>query len=158
MERDFGISDNWVVLNGARASWASERFRVAWSSWLQTGRYRCCCGAANWGLLTVLVHARGLKPGTRDESRYIYIYIYIYIWSILWCGQSGDHPQEDLAKFGYKHNIQVKILKTSLYIFGYILQQNKYKSGVQIFFGVILTMGNFYVLALIFLVSLFCYL
>jgi hypothetical protein len=32
-----------------------------------------------------------------------------------WWGQSGDDPQEDLAKFGYKS----KKLKTSFYIFGY---------------------------------------
>jgi hypothetical protein len=29
----------------------------------------------------------------------------------LCCSQSGDDPQEDLAKFGYKLNMKVKFLK-----------------------------------------------
>jgi hypothetical protein len=27
-------------------------------------------------------------------------------WSILWCSQSGNHPYDDLAKFGYKPNMK----------------------------------------------------
>jgi hypothetical protein len=30
------------------------------------------------------------------------------LFSILWCCQTGDHPQEDLAKFGYRSGMKVK--------------------------------------------------
>ncbi len=39
----------------------------------------------------------------------------VFLLSILWCGQSGNDPHKDLAKFGY--NIKIE---TSFYIFGYI--------------------------------------
>ncbi len=41
-----------------------------------------------------------------------------FLYSILCCSQSGDDPQEGLAKFDYKLNIQVKLLKHSFIIFG----------------------------------------
>jgi len=31
-----------------------------------------------------------------------------FLFSILWCCQTGDHPQEDLAKFGYRSGMKVK--------------------------------------------------
>jgi hypothetical protein len=39
---------------------------------------------------------------------------------ILWCSQSGDDPQEVVAKFGYKINMKVSF-KISFYIFGFVL-------------------------------------
>jgi hypothetical protein len=40
----------------------------------------------------------------------------------LLCSHSGGDPQEDLAIFDYKLNAKVKFLKTSFYIFGYLLE------------------------------------
>jgi hypothetical protein len=34
----------------------------------------------------------------------------------LWCCQTGDHPQEDLAKFGYIPNMKVENFKKPSYI------------------------------------------
>jgi hypothetical protein len=59
---------------------------------------------------------------------YIYIYIYkgrknkvgqvfFFLGSILWCSSSGDHPQEDLTKFGYKIHL-IKGKKKHPSIFG----------------------------------------
>jgi hypothetical protein len=31
-----------------------------------------------------------------------------FFFSILWYCQTGDHPQEDLAKFGYRSGMKVK--------------------------------------------------
>jgi hypothetical protein len=42
-----------------------------------------------------------------------------FFLEILCYNQSGDGPQEDLAKFGYKLNMKKK---TSFYIFGYLLE------------------------------------
>jgi hypothetical protein len=36
------------------------------------------------------------------------------------CSQSGNDPQEHLARFGYKLNMKVKSLKNPSNIFGYI--------------------------------------
>jgi hypothetical protein len=36
--------------------------------------------------------------------------------SILWCCQTGNHPQEDLAKFGYIPNMKVEKFKKPSYI------------------------------------------
>jgi len=41
-----------------------------------------------------------------------------FLYSILCCSQSGDGPQEGLAKFDYKLNIEVKLVKHSSIIFG----------------------------------------
>ncbi len=38
---------------------------------------------------------------------------------ILWCSQSGDHSQNDLAKFGYK--LDMKVFRMLLF-FGYLLE------------------------------------
>jgi hypothetical protein len=29
----------------------------------------------------------------------------MFFWSMFKCSQSGDHPKEDLVKFGYKLNL-----------------------------------------------------
>jgi len=42
--------------------------------------------------------------------------------AIVCYSQSGDDPQEDLAKFGYKLNMKKKSLETPIYIFGYLLE------------------------------------
>jgi hypothetical protein len=34
-----------------------------------------------------------------------------FFCSILWCSQTGHHPWEDLAKFGYRPNMEVKKFK-----------------------------------------------
>jgi hypothetical protein len=39
------------------------------------------------------------------------------LWAILCYSQSGDHPQEDLAKFGCKLNVREFFIKKILYIF-----------------------------------------
>ncbi len=39
-----------------------------------------------------------------------------FFFSILWCRQTGDHPQEDLAKFGYIPNMKVENFKKPSYI------------------------------------------
>jgi hypothetical protein len=39
----------------------------------------------------------------------------VFLLSILWCGQSGNDPHEDLAKFGYNikfENIFLQFLAT----------------------------------------------
>ncbi len=33
------------------------------------------------------------------------------VFQFLWCSQTGDHPQEDLAKFGYKPYLKVENFK-----------------------------------------------
>ncbi len=46
----------------------------------------------------------------------------VFFWLEILCyNQSGDGPQEDLAKFGYNLTMKNKI-KTSFYIFGYLLE------------------------------------
>jgi hypothetical protein len=42
--------------------------------------------------------------------------------AILSYSQSGDDPQQDLAKFGEKLKYGSKICKTSFYVFGYVLE------------------------------------
>jgi hypothetical protein len=42
---------------------------------------------------------------------------------ILWWSQSGDDPQDDLTKIGYKLNYESKLFKTLIYIFGYPIEQ-----------------------------------
>jgi hypothetical protein len=57
-------------------------------------------------------------PGNREpgsESQY-------FFKSILWYSQSGDHPHEDLLKFGNNQDMKVKIISTSFDIFGYLLE------------------------------------
>jgi hypothetical protein len=39
----------------------------------------------------------------------------VFFRSISWCSQSGDNPQECLARTGYKFNVKVKCLKILLY-------------------------------------------
>jgi hypothetical protein len=42
---------------------------------------------------------------------------------ILWCSQSGDHPEKNLAKFGYILDMKIGKRKTeSFYILGYLLE------------------------------------
>jgi hypothetical protein len=38
-------------------------------------------------------------------------YSMYFACQVLWCSQSGNHPQEDLPKFGYTQNMKVKIQK-----------------------------------------------
>jgi hypothetical protein len=46
-----------------------------------------------------------------------------FVLRILWCSQSGDHPENKLAKFKYILDMEVGKKKTeSLYILGYILE------------------------------------
>jgi hypothetical protein len=44
-----------------------------------------------------------------------------FLFSILWCCQTGDHPQEDLDKFGYRSGMKVKKQVRICNIFGYML-------------------------------------
>ncbi len=48
------------------------------------------------------------------------LFIYFFV-AISCCSQSGDDPQQDLAKFGYKKNMKVKKYEKikSFYILGY---------------------------------------
>jgi len=41
-----------------------------------------------------------------------------FLFSIVWCSQTGDHPHEDLAKFGYGPAMKVKKRKRILLYFG----------------------------------------
>jgi len=42
---------------------------------------------------------------------------------ILWCSQSGDHPENNLAKFGYILDMKIGKRKTeSFYILSYLLE------------------------------------
>jgi hypothetical protein len=36
----------------------------------------------------------------------------------VWCSQTGNHPHEDLAKFGYGPGMKVKKIKRILLYFG----------------------------------------
>jgi hypothetical protein len=47
----------------------------------------------------------------------------VFILGIFVCSQSGDHPQEDLAKSGYKSEIKYKSCIILLYIFGHTTQK-----------------------------------
>jgi hypothetical protein len=40
----------------------------------------------------------------------------------VWCSQTGDHPHEDLAKFGYGPGMKVKKKKESFYISATLLE------------------------------------
>jgi hypothetical protein len=42
--------------------------------------------------------------------------------AMLCYSQSGNHPQECIAKFGYKLNVKVIFFKNSSYSFGYLLE------------------------------------
>jgi hypothetical protein len=48
-----------------------------------------------------------MKPGARA-----------FLFPIVWCSQTGYHPQEDLAKFGYGPGMKVKKIKRILLYFG----------------------------------------
>jgi hypothetical protein len=47
---------------------------------------------------------------------YYYFLFFIFYWANLWSSETGDHLQEDLAKFGYKPVIKVENLNKP-YIF-----------------------------------------
>jgi hypothetical protein len=47
--------------------------------------------------------------------------IILFFFLILLCDKTGDHPQEDLAKFGYIPDMKVKMFSNPFYIFGYLL-------------------------------------
>jgi hypothetical protein len=34
--------------------------------------------------------------------------MFFFLGSVLWCSQNDNHPQEDLARFGYKLNMKFK--------------------------------------------------
>jgi hypothetical protein len=40
----------------------------------------------------------------------------------LWCSQSGDHPENNLAKLGYILDMKVEKKQKAFYIFGYLLK------------------------------------
>jgi hypothetical protein len=42
----------------------------------------------------------------------------------LGCSHIGDHPQEDLAKFGFRTYMKIKKFEQSFYIIGYLLETN----------------------------------
>jgi hypothetical protein len=50
------------------------------------------------------------------------IIFYFLFFSILWCGPNGDHPKNNLAKFGYKQIMNLKTYLKSFYILGYLLE------------------------------------
>jgi hypothetical protein len=50
------------------------------------------------------------------------IVVVVLFLAISCYSQSDDDPQEDLAKFGYKLNKEVKSQKESFYIFGYLCE------------------------------------
>jgi hypothetical protein len=41
---------------------------------------------------------------------------------ILWCSQSGHHPENNLAKFGYILDMKVEKKSKSFYVLGYLLE------------------------------------
>jgi hypothetical protein len=45
-----------------------------------------------------------------------------FLLRILWCSQSDDHSQNDLAKFGYILEMKVERKTESFYILGYLLE------------------------------------
>jgi len=50
-------------------------------------------------------------------------FVFVVLFLAIVCySQSGDDPQEDLAKFGYKLNMKEKVLKHPSIIFGYLLE------------------------------------
>jgi hypothetical protein len=54
-----------------------------------------------------------------------------FIGSILICGQSGDDPEEYLARFGYRMNINLKNLNILLYFW---LQFLNHECRIWLFF------------------------
>ncbi len=40
-----------------------------------------------------------------------FVYLILFFSSILRCSQTGNHPQEDLAKFGYRPDMKVEKIK-----------------------------------------------
>ncbi len=51
----------------------------------------------------------------------------VFFGSILWCSQSGDHPKEDLAKFGYYVNMTVKKI---ILLYFWLPTWTMYRNGV----------------------------
>jgi hypothetical protein len=69
-----------------------------------------------------------LKTSTQYEDHFrngIFIdYVvvaHILLWS-LWCRQSGDHPENNLAKFGYILDMNYFLKTESLCVLGYLLK------------------------------------
>ncbi len=54
----------------------------------------------------------------------------VFILSILWCSQSGDDLQEDLAKYSFQINMKVKISKYTFFWGITTWTQKMYKNGV----------------------------
>jgi hypothetical protein len=51
----------------------------------------------------------------------LFVCLFFLFFPILQCNQTCNHPQEDLAGFGYRRDMKVKILRILLY-FGYLLE------------------------------------
>jgi len=45
-----------------------------------------------------------------------------FLWRILWCSQSDNHPENNLAKFGYIIDMKIRKKTESFYILSYLLQ------------------------------------
>jgi hypothetical protein len=56
---------------------------------------------------SVQAYLRGFFPLEKQ------LFIFIYIFSVLGCSHTGDHPQEEVAKFGYKSEKKVEKFKES---------------------------------------------
>jgi hypothetical protein len=61
-------------------------------------------------------------PGTDTSSYLLMIIVVVFLFLAISCySQSGDDPQDDLAKFGYKLNKEVKSQKTpSIFLATYV--------------------------------------
>jgi hypothetical protein len=60
------------------------------------------------------------------ERECIIVYVCFFGGQICVCSQNGNpHPYEDVTKFGYKLNCEIKNFKTVLLYFGYLRFKNK---------------------------------
>jgi len=60
----------------------------------------------------------GAKVGLRRHPPKRLPECFVFFGAILWYSQNGDNQQKDIATFGHKINMKIKLKKTSFYIFG----------------------------------------
>jgi hypothetical protein len=79
---------------------------------------------------------------TLVRGRKAALYLPGFLLRILWYSQSGNHPKNHLAKFGYAQDMKVFFFKAeSFYIFGYLL--GTYHINVAIWKNILQNLANF---------------
>jgi len=93
-----------------------------------------CCTASIWCIRlcigTVRPTGRGKEKRVGAGGGEGGVLRAVFILSILWCSQSGDDLQEDLAKYSFQINMKVKISKYTFFWGLTTWTQKMYKNGV----------------------------